>query len=1044
MESSELFIVDNSDSDWKVQRYLHDWCELSKAIDVATGYFEVGGLLALEGAWQTVPKIRVLMGDEVSKRTKRAFVEGLEIIRQRLDDSIEGEKKDNEFLEGVPAIVDAIASGQIEFRVYRKDKFHAKAYITHAEKEVIGSAALVGSSNLTYPGICDNVELNVRIAGPEVRLLQEWFESHWEDAEPVDPDILQVIQRHTRDYLPFEIYAKALQEYFRGHRATPGEWEANESRMFPVLDQYQRDAYRNLIDIADQHRGAFLCDGVGLGKTFVGLMLIERLIVHDRKQIVLFAPKAAREDVWETVLEQFLPEVNSAFVNLVVYNHTDLQRKDPRWLRNMELTLRDADAVIIDEAHHFRNPGVAGGGERDPSRYRKLFSWIHAEGSKTKRLFLLTATPVNNGVHDLRHQIELFTGGDERHFASTCGINSTRRWFVDLERNIMRSVHGGSERQTEISMNEAEEVLHGDRLFRELVVQRSRSYVRESQKLEGGSEALFPDREPPLVAAYDLKKTYGALLESVEKAFNKDNPLFVLGIYYPLGYFKGDRESADFAFDENRQKQVVGLIRTLFLKRFESSATAFEASCWRLLRKLLTWVTAHAERDLRRLERWKLKHSDVIGYVAEHQAELWPDEAEEDEIDVVIDEAAVAEVETLDPGEYRIDDIIDDTFDDLDQLVEFLKHTRKVDAKNDDKLKTLIRLLKTDKVLKSNKVILFSEFADTARYVERELKLAGIEGVHRIDGGTKQGDRSRVIRRFSPYYNGTNSPELEEKGEKEIRVLVTTDVLAEGLNLQDATRLINYDLHWNPVRLMQRIGRIDRRMNPAIEEKMITDHPDVAKLRGLVAFWNFLPPDELNRLLTLYNRVTHKTLVISKTLGIESGQLLTAEDEYEAIKEFNAHYEGEQTAMESLQLEYERLLKEQPDLEARLAGFPRGIFSGREHPKTDSRAVFLCYRLPKPETAAPEKGETVEWTEEAGETLWFCYDLESEEILVDAVAIADLVRSEPETPRRTDIERKTLSEIRKTVEKKIRNERLKPMNAPIGVEPILKCWMELN
>ena len=154
---SELFIVDNTHSDWKVKRYLFEWCELSTGVDIATGYFELGGLLALDGAWQSVAEIRILMGDEVSLRTKKAFNAGLEKITATLDESIELEKKQNDFLKGVPAIVEALRSGQIKCRVYRKDKFHAKAYITHAEKAVIGSAALVGSSNFTFPGLCDNV-----------------------------------------------------------------------------------------------------------------------------------------------------------------------------------------------------------------------------------------------------------------------------------------------------------------------------------------------------------------------------------------------------------------------------------------------------------------------------------------------------------------------------------------------------------------------------------------------------------------------------------------------------------------------------------------------------------------------------------------------------------------------------------------------------------------------------------------------------------------------------------------------------------------------
>ncbi len=148
---SELFIVDNSNDDWKVLRYLNDWCGISKSIDIATGYFEIGSLLALDGEWQKVDKIRILMGDEVSLRTKKAFVEGLSSVTQKLDESLENEKEKNDFLNGVPVIVEAIQSKKIECRVYRKDKFHAKCYLTHARQEVIGSFGLVGSSNFTYP-----------------------------------------------------------------------------------------------------------------------------------------------------------------------------------------------------------------------------------------------------------------------------------------------------------------------------------------------------------------------------------------------------------------------------------------------------------------------------------------------------------------------------------------------------------------------------------------------------------------------------------------------------------------------------------------------------------------------------------------------------------------------------------------------------------------------------------------------------------------------------------------------------------------------------
>lgn len=159
-----------------------------------------------------------------------------------------------------------------------------------------------------------------------------------------------------------------------------------------------------------------------------------------------------------------------------------------------------------------------------------------------------------------------------------------------------------------------------------------------------------------------------------------------------------------------------------------------------------------------------------------------------------------------------------ETLLDLDQIVNFLEEARKFDPKHDDKLQKLIRLLKT-KELSGQKVLIFTEFADTARYLKRQLDKASIEGTGQVDSATK-GSRADVIQRFSPYYNAFSSPALAEGGREEIRVLISTDVLSEGLNLQDASRMINYDIHWNPVRLMQRIGRVDRRMNPEVEKRL--------------------------------------------------------------------------------------------------------------------------------------------------------------------------------------------------------------------------------
>jgi superfamily II DNA or RNA helicase len=875
----------------------------------------------------------------------------------------------------------------------------------------------------------------------EVAQLQEWFEQHWNEGTEVTEAVFETIERHVRLYTPFEVYAKGLQEFFRGHELTATEWDETRSRMFPRIDRYQKEAYWALMKIARQHGGAFLCDGVGLGKTFVGLMLIERLILHEGKRVVLFAPKATKEGVWEPHLREWLPHIggfagSGDFSNLAVFSHTDLGRKGDfpeRFRRIAEL----ADVVVIDEAHHFRNPGRRGDDDEaaEPSRYYQLYDLLD-NAARPKTVFMLTATPINNRLSDFRHMAELFTRRDEAYFGRTLGVNNLRSHFNNMEKALRQTVGHDISDVAEV-IAEAHDILAKDAIFKNLVIQRSRAYARESQIRETGKASAFPERRAPQVAAYSIRETYGRLLDMFEKAFTRKNPLFTLPMYYPLAWYKGEDKTID-PFEENRQKQVVGLIRTNFLKRFESSVAAFELSCDRLLKKLLAFIQAHSESEpeKKRVERWKLRNGDVLNYAAQRELQFWGDNADEDQEDDIVPQELLDAVTILDRKDYNVVEMIQETFDDLDQIAQFLDESRKFQTKHDDKLQKLIRLLKS-KELAGEKVLIFTEFADTARYLKQQLDAAGIDGVAQVDSATKR-NRADVIQCFAPYYNGTSAVALTAGGREEIRVLISTDVLSEGLNLQDASRMINYDIHWNPVRLMQRIGRVDRRMNPDVESRLITDHPSVASSRGKVSFWNFLPPDELNAILTLYTKVTQKTLLISKTLGIEGKKLLTPEDDYDALKEFNHAYEGDKSAVEDMQLEYQALLQQDPTLEARLRLLPGATFSGRERTVKGARGVFFCYALP-----ALDK-EAGEFTEEAGTARWYFYDLDRKAIVEEPAEIIASIRSKPDTPRHCATDEKSLVDLRAIVEKHIKNTYLKRIDAPVGVKPALRCWMELN
>ena len=1044
MADGPLFIVDNSPEGRKGLDYLREWSEIASGVDIATGFFEIGSLLALDGHWQKIDKIRILMGDEISQRSKKALLLAVrQRAEQRLDASLEADKERDPFLTGVDAIVAAIKSGQIECRVYNRDKFHAKAYITHGRLEVVGSRALVGSSNLTLPGLTQNVELNIMLeSSTEVAQLQAWYETHWNDAVDVSADVLKVIQRHSQPFTPFDVYAQALRSMFGELEPTASEWDRYHSKMFPKLDRYQQEAYWAMINIAKQHGGAFLCDGVGLGKTYVGLMLLERLVLHENKRVVLFAPKSVKDSVWVPELKRHLAHIGGVdgsadFSNLSVFSHTDLGRPldfPERFERITEL----ADAVVIDEAHHFRNTGSRGD-SADPftrSRYWKLYDLIGE--ARRKSVYLLTATPINNSLNDFKHLVELFSRNDDTHFARTLVVASVAGRLNQITKVLKAKV--GDETSEAETAEVAAELLAGDPLFQGLVVQRSRAYAKKSQIQETGSAAAFPKREDPKVAEYSIRKSYGRLLDLVDKAFERQTPLFALPMYYPLAYYKGPDASID-PLEWNRQAQVVGLIRTNFLKRFESSVAAFEQSSDRLLKKLMAFVDVNSTEpgERKRYERWLDQHQELFTKLRVRQLALWGDEQVEDEEDAedVVTAELLAQATKLERDEYNIADLLAETYLDLDQIAVLLDEARKFEPKHDDKLQKLIRLLKS-KDMADRKVLIFTEFADTARYLRRELVAAGIDGVAELDSGSKI-NRAVAIRRFSPYYNGLSSSELATQGEPETRVLIATDVLSEGLNLQDATRLINYDIHWNPVRLMQRIGRVDRRLNPAVEVELVADHPEFAKQRGSVAFWNFLPPDELDMLLKLYGKVSHKTLLISKTLGIEGQKLLKPEDDYNALKEFNAAYEGETTTEEQLHLEYQKLIEEHSDLEQRLAELPRGVFSGRDAISADAEGVFLCYRLPALDT------ESNEFTLEAGVTRWYLHTLPAVKLLGNTKDIADAIRSSPATPRKLAMDRATLTDIRDSVAKHIKNTYMKQLDVPIGSpNPQLICWIELN
>ena len=1031
MEHKNLYIVDNLDDEQSVKKYLREWCPISKQMDIATGYLEIGGFLALDCEWQKIDKIRIIMGNEVTKRTRDVINQAVESILTKVKDSIDHEQEKNEFLIGVPAILEALKTGKIECRVYDRSKFHAKAYITYfrdeykakfpASMNIPEGYALVGSSNFTKPGLTQNIELNVQIRD-DVDQLQGWFEKQWKDAEDITQAILEVIEMHCKEYSPYDVYLRSMYEFFKGREETISEWENNDSVVYKCLSQYQKDGYNSLVEIANRYSGAFLCDGVGLGKTFVGLMLIERFVKKERRNVVLMVPAAARISVWETTIKKYIPEILEGFYPFKIINHTDLLL--PKNENLMDQITEQAEIVIIDEAHHFRN--------RSSNRYRKLFDMM-ANG-RQKKMFMLTATPINNSFLDLQHLIELFTHRKEDYFADApLGIHNLQGHFKKMEAKLTTLT--GTDVSDTIDVSD--EIFRGDNLVNALVVQRSRAYVKRSLLNEDSDSVQFSIRQDPIVAEYSLRKSYGELIDHFVKSFDrkdkktgKNMPILALAVYSPYEetYFIGDKNKIDdMAF--GRQQQVVNLIRQLLLKRFESSIEAFAETCIRIYARLRKFIIDYQDQgNIKTIERFLAKQEDISDYVDDFINNIMQTDVDEFEDD--LPDYVWNTEEEINVDDFDIRAMLDDTIFDLEVLAEFIQDIKGFKPENDDKICELKRILREDPHISGRKVIIFSEYRATARYILKELQDSGFKNLAEVDGQSKD-NRHDLVQRFAPYYNDKTSSDIEN----EINILIATDVLSEGLNLQDASCLINYDLHWNPVRLMQRIGRVDRRRNVEIEKRLLADHPEYAIDREKAFYWNFLPPSELEQLLSLYKTVSKKTLRISKTFGIEGRKLLTPDDEYEALKEFNSAYEGTTSNDEEMALAFQDLLSINPDYDEIVKKLPKKMYSGKI--SSTKSGYFFCYEL-------PSKRADGTWTSGDGLYRWYLIDPKNDSVFEQVYEIWKAIECEDTEPRYLNTTEEDFDQIRKKVESYIKKSYLRAVQAPVGVKPRLVTWLQMS
>ncbi|MBN1250076.1 MAG: DEAD/DEAH box helicase, partial [Anaerolineae bacterium] len=749
-------------------------------------------------------------------------------------------------------------------------------------------------------------------------------------------------------YTPYEVYLKTLYTYFRdelgGDLPLPGTRSAVE------LTRFQEDAVTRARRILARYDGVMIADSVGLGKTWIGKKLLEDTAYHRRQKALVVCPASLRE-MWRRELRE--AAISAEIVSQEMLGRDTFENRP----------YRDVDVILIDESHNFRNATT--------NRYDNLERLIGANGGRgrdgeRKKLILLTATPISNTIFDLYNQLMLFAQGDRAYFAGA-GIGDVRRFFLEARRQA--GSNGGGE--TAALFN----------LLEEVVVRRTRSFIRQAypKATIGGKAIHWPTRRLRKVS-YDLESTYAGLYEEIVAGVDRLHLTpYNLEAYKRAGL---DRDVMELG----RQSALVGIFKTRYLKRFESSVAAFRISIGRALAfletfrslldagQLLDSATFHTAQRYLAQETEEDSATDAAGSIPASQADALNANGET--------LALLESLPELEAGRYEVERMQEDLAEDIAILTRIWERIEEIVPEQDAKLKQVKHLLTGD--LRGRKVLLFTYYKDTARYLYRNLvedpaflEAAGEPRIARMDGDVAPQDRVPRVARFAPVAN--DRPELKDT-EHEIDILVSTDVLSEGQNLQDCGMLVNYDLHWNPTRMVQRAGRIDRIGSP-FDTLWIT---------------NVFPEAGLERLLGLVESLSRKIQQIDDA-GMLDASVLGESVHPRNFNTLQRIADEDDTVLTELEAENDLVSSEflllalQEALEAGevdVAALPDGIHSGRAY--QGYRGLFFYFTTPSGGDGAVTS---------ARRHFWRYYDLQSDRILDNRYEIARLIRCGPDEPR---------------------------------------------
>lgn len=868
----------------------------TRFFDCLVGYFYASGFYSLYKSLEKTEKIRILVGISTGKETLDLIQESKKEVQQTLNLShketkeefsnqvvkeMESSKDSIEVEEGTRKFIEWLRSKKLEIHAYPAETIHAKLYImTFKEEHVDPGRVITGSSNFTKGGLTENLEFNVELRRPEdYDFALNKFKELWENSVDVSEKYVETIR--TRTWLndtitPYELYLKFLYEYLKE------KINIDKAELFDVYHpenfmdlKYQKDAVRDAETKLKGYGGVFIADVVGLGKTYISAMLANQL---DGRNLVIAPPVLLKKDnpgSWLNVFSDFGVRQTDfesiGMLNKVVERGTEKYKN-----------------IFIDEAHRFRTEST--------QMYEKI-----AQICRGKRVILVSATPLNNTPQDILSQIKLFQDAHKSTLPNP-KVRDLEKYFTKLQ-NRLKGLDRQRDKEEYLKIVQENAKDIRENVLQYLMVRRTRSNIIKyySKDLEK-QELKFPDMDDPNPILYhfdeDLDKIFNRTVELIVKEF-------AYARYTPLLYLKEGISQPE----ELAQRNMGGFMKILLLKRLESSFFAFKKSVGRFIRSY--------ERFLAEYKRGNVyvskKHVNKIFELLEND--------NEEEIQKLIDEEKAYRYPSKDFEPVFIQLLEKD----LKMLVKIRDMWKGIEK--DPKLDKFIKILSEDKILKKNKLLVFTESKETAEYLEEKLSPVFANTVLCVSSASGEGTRNKVIDNFDA---------RARHPKDDYRILVSTEILSEGVNLHRSNVVINYDIPWNPTRMMQRVGRINR-----VDSKF-----------DKIYTYNFFPAGPINENIGLKEAAEAKINAFIEMLGNDA-RLLTDEEikSHDLFARLTSKKmltgEGEEDDPELRYLTYLRDIRDNNlDLFEKIKRLPKKARTAREYAE-DYNSVLTFFRKGK-------------------------------------------------------------------------------------------------